>query len=267
MDRRFGEALLRLPAEPLVALGILRLLGDPHASTAELGRLVETDPVISARVLRVANSPFVGLRAPVSSAARAVVLLGFTQVRGIAAAAACGLLNGEVSLGPEGLWTHSLGTAAAASVAARWVDAPQAEAFTAGLLHGLGVAILHGIDRAAWEEAVAAGPAAGPAVERRHFGADHAEAGGTALAWWRLPEDVVGAVRDHHRPLTAVAPLTQAVILGKAAAQSLAPAPPSCPAPALADALADLGLEDDGAFAREVGEEVDALADVIEAAV
>src|SRR5919206_4477048 len=57
----FVEDLGRLPAQPAAALKVLRLVEDPRASSADLARLIQADPVLSARVMRLANAPYYGL--------------------------------------------------------------------------------------------------------------------------------------------------------------------------------------------------------------
>ena len=59
--------LSRMPAQPFAATLILRLVDDPDASPAQLARLVEMDPVLSARVMRLANSPHYRVRTGVTS--------------------------------------------------------------------------------------------------------------------------------------------------------------------------------------------------------
>src|SRR5688572_13895104 len=96
------------------------MVDDPHASTADLARLVETDPALSAQVMRMANSPYYGLSGNVASAGRAVVLLGFTTVRALAVSGACSLLSSERDdLFPPGFWPHAVTTGVAAAAVAR----------------------------------------------------------------------------------------------------------------------------------------------------
>src|SRR5947209_7188253 len=140
---------------------VLRIVEDPHASSADLARVIEADPALAARVMRLANAPYYGLTRRVGSAARAVVLLGFSAVRAIAISAASSLLSEEVDLGPTGFWTHSVTTAIGASVVAKQVGGPIADAF----------------DRAGQGQTEVVEQTG--AVER--ISLDHAELGATAL--------------------------------------------------------------------------------------
>ncbi|MDQ1395449.1 MAG: hypothetical protein QOG64_708 [Acidimicrobiaceae bacterium] len=190
------DELARLPAQPFAAMQVLRLVEDTRASSADLARVIETDPALSARVMRLANAPYYGLSGKVGSAARAVVLLGFSAVRALAVSASSGLLADEVDLGPTGFWSHSVVTAVSASVVARYLGTPVSDAFSAGLLHDLGLAL--------------------PGLSEEH-GLDHAELGGRALAAWRFPRAFVRAVESHHMPPELVADsLGRIVIAGEA---------------------------------------------------
>jgi len=241
----FMEDLGRLPAQPAAALKVLRLVEDPRASSADLARLIEADPVLSARVMRLANAPYYGLSRKVGSAARAVVLLGFSTVRALAVSAACSLLADDASLGPSGFWSHSVATAAAASVVAGEVGGPPGEAFSAGLLHDIGVALLFRRNRAGYLN-LAGGDIV--AAETELFGLSHAEAGAAALEAWRFPPAFVRAVRDHHNPAERVGnSLGRLVVAGQALAGLLGTLPAHVPPTELGPALDAVGLPADTA--------------------
>jgi len=243
LHRSIIEELTHLPAQPIAAVEVLRLVADPNASSAELGAVVDLDPALSARVLRLANAPHYGLGGTVTSAARAVVLLGFSTVKGVAAAASNGLLAEYVNFGPQDYWAHSVATAVAASVMAKQVGLPAADAFSVGLLHDLGAALLHRCDAELYQEVVATGRSALLDAERDAFGATHAEAGAAALQAWNLPPRLVRAVRDHHEPLEShTDALTKVVVAGEALADLVDDLGPSEPVCALDVALDALGV-------------------------
>ena len=191
-----AEELARLPAQPLAAMQVLRLVEDPLASSADLARVIEADPALAARVMRLANAPYYGLTRRVGSASRAVVLLGFSAVRALAVSAASSLLSEEVDLGPSGFWSHSVTTAIGASVVAKQVGGAVADAFSAGLLHDIGMTL---------------------SATLPDEGLDHAAVGATALELWRFPRDFVRAVAAHHEPPhTVPESLSRIVIAGEA---------------------------------------------------
>jgi len=223
-----AEHLSRIPAQPVAALLVLRLIENPDTSPAELGRLVEMDPALSARVMRLANSPHSGVRSGVRSAQRAVLQLGFSTVRAIVASAATGLLAESADLGPDGNWLHSVAVAASASIAAELFGVPSNEAFSAGLLHDTGSLVLHRTNPTLYAEVVqiamaSSEPKALLDAELEAFGTTHPDAGADALDAWQFPRSFVDAVRNHHGAIDAVRPLTQAVILGQAIAHEIEP--------------------------------------------
>jgi putative nucleotidyltransferase with HDIG domain len=202
------DELARLPAQPFAAMQVLRLVEDARASSADLARVIETDPALSARVMRLANAPYYGLSGKVGSASRAVVLLGFSAVRALAVSASSGLLADEVELGPTGFWSHSVVTAVASSVVARHLGTPVSDAFSAGLLHDLGLAIPNLAELATLDDV------------------GHAEIGARALEAWRFPRAFVRAVECHHMPPDRVAEsLGRIVIAGEALGLKLQESP------------------------------------------
>jgi putative nucleotidyltransferase with HDIG domain len=240
-----SELLARIPAQPLAAKLILRLVEDPDASTAQLARLVEMDPALSARVMRLANSPHYGVRAGVHSAARAVILLGVSTVRGLAAAAATTLLVEDVDLGPVDYWTHTVSVAAAASVAGNVLGVPENESFTAGLLHDIGTSLFHRADPTGYDAMVGGLVSGGPGLasaELATYGLTHPEAGALALEEWHFPKSFVRAIRTHHDPVASISPLAQTIVLGEALADEVEPLGLAEPVPSLVGILSALGV-------------------------
>jgi putative nucleotidyltransferase with HDIG domain len=238
-----ADQLSRLPAQPTAALLVLRVVEDPDASPAELGRIVAMDPALSVRVMRLANAPHNGPGSVVHSAERAVYQLGFTTVKAIAAAAASTLLADDVRLGPPSYWIHSIAVASGAAVASDVLGIAENEAFSAGLLHDIGSAVLHRSDPARYDDMVAGvSPGQLGRAERELFGTTHPETGARALELWHFPPPLVEAIRDHHEPVSSASPLTQAVILGEALAERVEPLHLAEGSPRLGETVAALGL-------------------------
>src|SRR5215510_1514123 len=134
--------ITQLPVQPGAAMRLLWMLEDPRTSAADLGRLIESDPSLSTQVIRLANTAFYGLSGKVSSAWRAVTVLGLSTVRAIATTAAFDLFSEKTCSVPDDFWSHSVTTAAAAAVLARRVGIQPNDAFSAGLLHDVGTALV-----------------------------------------------------------------------------------------------------------------------------
>ena len=241
------DELQRLPAQPISAVRVLKMVDDPDASTADLARLIETDPALSAQVLKLANAPYYGLSHNVGSAGRAVLLLGFTTVRALAVSGACSLLTStRDQIYPPGFWSHAVTTAVATSALARRIGLQPAEAFTVGLLHDIGAALLYRRDPDAYRRVVDAAdldPDALLAIERRELGATHPELGAAALEAWRLPRPFVRAVEQHHRDLADTTnTMGRVLIVGEAIARQVAPTALHEVVPPVATALDAVGL-------------------------
>jgi len=201
---RSGE----LPTIGAVAAEVMRLAGDPSADFGKVAAAVENDPSLAAKVLRLANSPFYGLRGEVASVERAVALLGMAQVRNIALSLSLirdfsGAYGGE-TFRWDRFWEHSAGVALIAETMTRLLRVPvSGTEYAAGLLHDVGKILLghhfpeefgRCLDLAArrqvslWE------------VEPEVFGTHHAQLGGWIAERWGFPAPLRSAIRYHHEP-------------------------------------------------------------------
>jgi len=194
--------IVQLPVRPGAAMRLLWMLDDTGASAADLGRLIDSDPALSTQVMRLANTEFYGLAGKVTSAWRAVTVLGLATLRAIATAAAFDLFADHGRPLPDDFWEHSLTTAAAASAIARRVNVLPNDAFSLGLLHDLGTALV--CRRAPRQfdtvtERVRAEPdASALEIEREELGSTHAVVAASALGVMRFPADMVEAIAEHH---------------------------------------------------------------------
>jgi putative nucleotidyltransferase with HDIG domain len=216
---RLIDELNRLPMRPGAAQRILTMLEDPDRGADDLARVIETDPALSARILRLANSPFFGLGGTVSSAARAVIVLGLSVVRSLAVSTAAGLFDTRGKALPAGFWEHATSAAAASGCVAQATGVPKADAFSAGLLHDLGEVLLerHAPDRVAAIRASSRDDVRKRLnMEQHAFGGDHAEVGAIVLASWQLPKGFVDSIRWHHAdPRGHDNPLAKCVMAGE----------------------------------------------------
>ena len=187
-----------LPANPTSAMRILQLAADAKSSAADLGTAVGSDPSLTARIMKVANSAYYGLSGRVSSATSAVTVLGFDTVRAIAASAAAGVTDDYITL-PEGFWSHSALVAVACSLVAPRLSVRGPEAFSLGLLHDLGDCLLQrGLGPLPPDAPAEDRDAERLAYERARWGVDHAAAAGRVLGAWSFPEEFTHAAAVHH---------------------------------------------------------------------
>lgn len=200
--RRLAPALdrsvLKLPSPPILLLEMLRTIKDENSSARDLEHFFSIDLSLAAKLLRLANSSFFGLRYKVKTIREAVAVLGFRTLRSLAMAAfADNLFSSQLRVygySRNGLWKHSFGCAVMArEVARRLHYPPQAveELFVAGMLHDIGKVVLGRFLAASPEwPGACSDPGGKPAViagERRIVGFDHAEIGRNIAEKWNLP--------------------------------------------------------------------------------
>lgn len=193
------------------AATVLRLVDDPDAGAQDLARALGTDPVLAARVLRVANSSYYGLSGRVGTLPFAVSVLGFQTVRSLAVVAAAGL--DDPSSVPTGFWPAAALAATAAERIAPLLEADAGDAFSLGLLHTFGAALLHQHEPL---DLLCLPAPADPdellRTEHERYGINHQLAGARVLAAWHVPERITSLIARHHQaPLPDAAPLERAL--------------------------------------------------------
>ncbi|MBA2849659.1 HDOD domain-containing protein [Thermosulfuriphilus ammonigenes] len=191
------------------SLRLSKLLKDHLADSREVSRLAATDPVLSAKLLEVANSAYCrpSGAARVTSVHRAILILGFNQVRTILFQTIfreAVMNSGE--LDPEEikkLWGHSAGVSVVAGQLAMKAGLPEGQAITAGLLHDIGKFFLppakedHGLSMALSPEELEIPPVV---LEDKIHGNNHMIVGGLLCSFWHLPKEIVMTVAYHHLP-------------------------------------------------------------------
>jgi len=135
---QISKAIDGLPTLPVVALRLGEVIHSKNVSVNQIAELLKADPSISAKLLRLVNSPYFGIPGGVSDVARAIPFVGFNTlyqlVLGISVLEAL-----DVPGGARSLWMHSLTVATAAKELASELRSPDEGAcFTAGLLHDMG---------------------------------------------------------------------------------------------------------------------------------
>jgi HD-like signal output (HDOD) protein len=164
----------------------------------------------SARVLRVANSAYFGMREEVSSLHRATILLGMNTIRNLALATAVRgsfVFDDDVCLvRSEDFWRYTVGTAVLSDLIARRAEVPRHvvdEAFILGLLHTIGKALLLQAFPQEFNEVVGLAldeQVCTDVIEDRLFDTNHREIGFTMGTKWMLPPAVLDVIRYYNRP-------------------------------------------------------------------
>lgn len=209
------EKLGDLPTLPHVVQKLASMIGRPSVSTEEIGALIEKDQVLSAKVLRLANSPFYGFPSRIASVAHAVIVLGFNVVKGLTlCASAFGIMK---DAGMDQLWRHSLGVAITAHILGTRLEIKNPEElFVAGLLHDIGKVVLY----VKWPDVASSITTASQTGDRSLFeieqevlGLSHADIGGCLANAWNLPITLREPILYHHTPTLAKEAALQTAIV------------------------------------------------------
>jgi len=201
-----------LPPISQAALKLVNLLEQSAISNEEIVQVIKCDNILTAKLLRACNSPYFGLEEPVASVDQAVFLLGHQQILHIVLTLAFGSamvvpLPGYAVEANE-LWQHSLITATAAEIVAADafdLNVESSVAFTVGLLHDIGKLVM---SQALTPEIQADIRAhiekegcSRTEAEKVVLGTDHGAVGACLLQSWRIPEEILEAVANHHAPV------------------------------------------------------------------
>ena len=204
--------LKSIPTLPAVALHVLEITANTKSSANDLMEIISPDVSLTAKILKIANSPFYGLTREVSSLQHAVTILGFKEIRNLVISTVA--FDSFKNLKQDGkfdinkFWKHSFYCALAAKTIAVDLEIESNELFVAGLVHDIGKLAMYvtfpsefmmqleimnplKIKYTSFE------------TEKEVFGMTHDEVGMKLLKKWMFPENLLTAVGYHHRPQDA----------------------------------------------------------------
>lgn len=187
-----------LPTLPGVISRLSELAANRKTDIQEMARLVSSDQVLSARVLRLVNSPSYGFYR-VATISNAMILLGVDVVKCLSLSSSIFEIMEKSVLG---LWEHSLGAGVAANVIARKLKLPEVEEIsTAALLHDIGKVIIKikfEDDFDHLQSIINEREITCRAAELDFLGIDHAEVGEWLARSWFLPDKLIEPIACHH---------------------------------------------------------------------
>ena len=207
ITQQLAAAVDRMPAFPKSVQRILALSQDTRSTPRELAQVIDKDPVLTVRVLKVVNSTYFRLPKQINAIGHAVVYLGFNATKNLAIGmAAIGMLPDDNAAGFS--WhdylLHSLATAGIAKqLAARVGDADPMDCFVAGLLHDFGKVVLARCMPAQLQRALEISRANNSSLHlalREVLGADHATVGAMLVEKWRFAPGLIETVRHQYGP-------------------------------------------------------------------
>ncbi len=195
-----------LPALPAVVMELLNSIDQEDIDISVLAKKVSHDQALTAKTLKLANSPIYGAQVKVTTIQQAITLLGFQSVRSlITAAGVAGCFPDNQCTGFEfkAFWRHSIATAVCAKVLARHLHVNQDFAFTAGLLHDIGRLVLVSCFPHDYARAISYRTAYDCTMleaEQHVLGLDHVIAGHALAEHWNFSDTMQKAIAGHHEP-------------------------------------------------------------------
>lgn len=210
-----------LPAVPKIVHELIDSFNNEGVSIDEVARMLAADPVLSARVLRLANSAYYHASRSIGTVNDALSMLGFVTVRTLVISS--GLAGGYKTMPGMDLksfWRYSLHTAAVGSWLAKRTGANSDLTFTVCLMHAIGELMMHAgmpeqmlqLDRL-----VSPLDARRLHLERVSFGYTYADVGAELANRWRFPATFATSIRQFPDPLSGREFNTVAALLHVAA--------------------------------------------------
>ncbi len=201
----------QLPTFSTILVRLSEVINDERSGSADLERVLRTDPALTANILRVANSAYFGCPWAIRSIGHALAMLGRDGVfRAAASASLAGVVPKRIpgyEIDALAFWQHSIAVAVLAERLAGELEIDHTEVvFTAGLLHDIGKLVIGlSLSEASHEvlDRVRGNDGAFVAAEREVLGTDHAEVGDALASHWQLPAEIRSAIRWHHDPAGA----------------------------------------------------------------
>ncbi|WP_432741409.1 HDOD domain-containing protein [Methylobacter sp. G7] len=202
---------------PSVALKLLTLTKDDNARIDSLSRIIETEPVLTAKILRQVNSAAYALPNKITSTNRAVTMLGFSTVRQLALNLL--IYNNLKRQNPSQLfdllffWQHCLYVASLSKRIAVALNYPDPDlVYTGGLLHDIGKVVLETHGRVTYSDFISSignNQQSTLEEERNFFGVTHTEMGHIFCLEWQLPASITAIVAFHHNQPAEASPHSQ----------------------------------------------------------
>jgi putative nucleotidyltransferase with HDIG domain len=228
LSQKLATAVDRMPAFPKSVQAILDLTRDVNCTPKDLVQVIDKDPVVTLRILKVVNSAYYSLPRQIASVNHAVVFLGFNTIKNLALGiAAIGMLPRTNAAGfdVQQYLLHSLATASIAKkLAAEVVDADPMDCFIAGLLHDFGKVVFAQFMPEEFRQALQLCQRDGSSLHlalQQTIGADHTVVGSMLLQKWRFAPALVETIQNMHGPAPKDTPMIACVFAANQIAKKL----------------------------------------------
>lgn len=220
--RQAVRNLNSLPALPVIAQKLMALKLDTEEGEKQMLILISQDPMISAKIIGLANSPLLGSTRHITSVKDASMLLGLTRVKSVATGiAVMSLVSKPIGrFDPQELWLHTMAVSFAMLPVVRAMPVrnrpPDDQIFLAGMLHDIGYLALAHLDTQSSDDLhtrmIIEPDRPSIEIERELLEVTHDELGAELAKHWNLPSEIVEVIRNHHTPDAATAAAGQPLV-------------------------------------------------------
>ena len=199
------KSVSSLPSISGVIFTIENMIDDPNSSASDMEAVISSDPALTARILRIANSAFYGLSHKISSLSQAITILGLNALRNIIVTAEVFdsfPVDKNVVFDRYLFWKHSIATACAARTIAELSKYDKyEEVFIGGLLHDIGKLVLEEFFENEFRlvlNQVKMQKISLIEAENRILGFNHCDVGKKITSYWNFPEFFVDCAAYHY---------------------------------------------------------------------
>ena len=205
LSQKLTAAVDGMPAFPKSVQRILELTRDVNSTPKDLVEVIDKDPVVTVKILKVVNSAYYSLPKQITSIGHSVVYLGFNTIKNLALSiAAIGMLPKDNASGfdVQQYLLHSLATAGLAKqLAGKVKDADPMDCFIGGLLHDFGKVVFAQFMPDEFRSALSISQTNGTSLHaalQQTIGADHVIVGAMLVEKWRFAPHLVETIRHQH---------------------------------------------------------------------
>ncbi len=197
---------VNLPSPPAIAVRILNAVQQEKQSYTELAKIISSDPALTAKMLKVANSGFYSPNYKVTNIEKALSVLGVNVLKNIALSFVISKKmrgSSDQTFDFDYFWRRSVTSAVAAELFALQIGHQNDDIFVTAMLADIGILILHQALSKEYQMVIIEGKTSNEPVsliEKRLLGIDHCSMGAGLLDCWHLPASICLPIRYHHSP-------------------------------------------------------------------
>ncbi len=206
------QHIFDLPTLPTTVAKLIEVIDQPATSAQSLSNIVSGDQVLTAQILKLANSAYYGFPRKINTITLAIVVLGYETLKNLVLSVTVidrfSRYQHTMPFDVYLFWEHAIGTGVASRMLARENGYQiSGEAFAAGLLHDIGKYVMSLHFKSSFEKIVARMIDEDRPMyeieEELLEGVNHAQIGAWLIEKWNLPDPIVAGVKYHHKPKKA----------------------------------------------------------------